>query len=68
MSSTLDIIKQAYAMAAADVLREDGTQLPAWDQLPPGYRHAFISVFTAANWNAEKLAYELRPIIQARSE
>ena len=60
MSNTLDLIKRAYAMAAIDVAREDGVELPAWEQLPPGYRQAFVHMFSAGRWNSEKMEYELK--------
>ena len=46
-STTLSSVKNAYAMAADDALREGDGPLPAWEDLPMGYRQAFITVFSA---------------------
>lgn len=51
-TTTLARIKDAYARASIDVAREDDVRLPKWEQLPLGYRQAFITVFTAGGHSA----------------
>jgi len=60
MSDTLDLVKEAYAMAVIEVARDDGEKLPSWNALAPGYRIAFIHMFTAARWDSETLGYKLK--------
>lgn len=58
--NTLDLVKIAYSHAREDVKSDDCVDLPTWENLPDGYRAAFIHMFTAARWSSEKLGYELR--------
>jgi hypothetical protein len=45
-STTLGQIKRAYAYAAID-MPPDYPALPAWEDLTPSLREAFITVFSA---------------------